>query len=153
MLRDMNSGERKNPFQLWLPAVGIIVVTWLVFWMAQSFAAACALAYPCVGAEARLAPALLFGGVMLIPLALVLLAARPSKAVRWVARLGYVALVALAAVGYWKVCFAAGFVSDPPVLIGALAICGTVWLAFLGISALTRDSQVVNAVTGEQPAS
>ncbi|QNA92205.1 MULTISPECIES: hypothetical protein [unclassified Microbacterium] len=93
-----------------LPALAILLVTWLLLWMAQGIPTLCALANPCPAPDVRVAPALLFGGLMLIP-AVVLIAfpaiGRPTAAgVRVVA---YVLLVGLAVVGLGAVLFSGGF--------------------------------------------
>ena len=97
----MTSGSQMKPrFRIWLPAVAIVAVTWLIFWMAQGFSTACILVGPCAGREVRVAPALLFGGMMLAPMTAVILMSLARSPIGWVVRLSYVVLVALAVVGY-----------------------------------------------------
>lgn len=45
-----------------LPAVAILLVTWVALWAAQGIPTLCALASPCPAPDVRVAPALLFGG-------------------------------------------------------------------------------------------
>ena len=123
-----------------LPAVAIVVVTWLVFWMAQGFPTVCNLVAPCPGREVRVAPALLFGGMMLAPLAAVILMAVVRSPAGWLVRLSYVALVLLAVVGYVVISFSGGFGVNAAFLAGLLGTCGTALLAYVGIIALRRET-------------
>ena len=43
----------KSRLGLVLPAVGIVVITWLVFWMAQGIPTMCNLVAPCPGGDVR----------------------------------------------------------------------------------------------------
>ncbi|WP_146070141.1 hypothetical protein [Cryobacterium sp. Y29] len=130
----------KSRLGLVFPAVGIVVVTWLVFWMAQGFPTACSLMGPCSGRDVRVAPALLFGGMMLAPLAAVILMSVVRSPVGWLVRLSYVALVLLAVVGYVVISFSAGFGVDAAFLAGLLGTFGTALLAYVGIIALRRET-------------
>jgi hypothetical protein len=120
-----------------LPAVAIVVVAWLAFWMATGFPIACNLVSVCPDREVRMFPALLFAGLMLVPLASALIASRVRVA--WLVRASLMALVALAVVGYAVICLSAGFGVDPPLLIGLLAVCGTAGIARVGISTPRRS--------------
>ena len=122
------------------PAMGIVVVAWLVFWMAQGFPIACNLLDPCPGREVRVAPALLFGGMMLAPLSAVILMSVLRSPVGWLVRLSYVTLVLLAVVGYAVISFSGGFGVDAAFLAGLLATFGTALLACVGIIALRRET-------------
>ena len=130
----------KSRLRLLFPAVGIVVVTWLVFWMAQGFPVACNLLDPCPRREVRVAPALLFGGMMLAPLAVVILMSVLRSPVGWLVRVSYVTLVLLAVVGYAVISFSGGFGVDAVFLAGLLATFGTALLAYVGIIALRRET-------------
>ncbi|WP_147364377.1 hypothetical protein, partial [Cryobacterium melibiosiphilum] len=122
------------------PAVAIVGVTWLVFWMAQGFPTMCALVAPCPGRDVRVVPALLFGGSMLAPLVAVILSSSVRSRAGWVVRLSYLVLVLLAVVGYGVISFSGGFGVTAEFLVGLLGTCGTVVLAYLGIVALRRET-------------
>ena len=130
----------KSRLGLVFPAVAIVVVTWLVFWMARGFPTACNLVAPCPGREVRVAPALLFGGMMLAPLAAVILVSVVRSPVGWLVRLSYVALVLLAIVGYVVISFSGGFGVHAAFLAGLLGTFGTALLAYVGIIALRRET-------------
>ena len=130
----------KSRLRLVFPAVGLVVVTWLVFWMAQGFPTACNLLDPCSGREIRVAPALLFGGMMLAPLSAVILMSVLRSPLGWLVRLSYVTLVLLAVVGYAVISFSGGFGVDAAFLAGLLATFGTALLACVGIIALRRET-------------
>ena len=123
-----------------LPAVAIVVVTWLVFWMAQGFPTMCALVTPCPGRDVRVAPALLFGGMMLAPLLAVILMSFVRSPTGWLVRLSYVVLVVLAIVGYGAVGFSGGFAVTATFLAGLLVTCATGVLAYVGIASLRRQT-------------
>ncbi|WP_146070968.1 hypothetical protein [Cryobacterium sp. Y57] len=130
----------KTRLGLVLPAVAIVVVTWLVFWMAQGFPTMCNLVAPCPGRDVRVAPALLFGGMMLAPLAAVILMSVVRSPAGWLVSLSYVALVLLAVVGNGVISFSGGFGVDAAFLIDLLVTCGTAALAYLGTVALRRET-------------
>lgn len=93
-----------------LPALGLLFVTWLLMWLAQGLPTVCALAFPCPPPDVRVAPALIFGGLMLVPmLALLMISINGRPRNEWVALLSYVALVGLAIVGLGAVLFSGGF--------------------------------------------
>ncbi|MBX3093014.1 MAG: hypothetical protein KF680_00505 [Cryobacterium sp.] len=92
-----------------LPAIGILLVTWLLMWLAQGIPGVCALAYPCPAPDVRVAPALLFGGLMLVPMGVLLLTARAGESLRWAGTLAYVVLLGLAVIGLGAVLFSGGF--------------------------------------------
>ena len=128
---------------MWLPSVAIVVVSWLIFWMTQGLPLACNLVGPCPSRDVRVAPALLYGGMMLAPFIAVILMSFLRSPVGWLVRLSYVALVVLAVVGYAVINFNSGFSVDAPFLVGLLGICGTAVLAHLGIAALPRETSAV----------
>lgn len=92
-----------------LPAIGILLATSLLMWLAQGIPTLCALANPCPAPDVRVAPALLFGGLMLVPTGVLVLTARGGQSWGWVRTLSYVVLVALAVVGVGAVLFSGGF--------------------------------------------
>ncbi|MGR6741354.1 hypothetical protein ACU6RU_04860 [Microbacterium sp. F1-18] len=93
-----------------LPAIVILLATWLLMWLAQGIPTLCALADPCPAPDVRVAPALLFGALMIVPtVALVLSARGDGRPWKWLRPLSYTALVALAVVGLGTVLFSGGF--------------------------------------------
>lgn len=99
------SGARRHAW----PALGILLATWLLMWLAQGIPTVCALAYPCPPPDVRVAPAVLFGGLMLVPAIVLLLPAvrRPRNA--WIVIAAYAVLIGLAVVGLGAVLFSGGF--------------------------------------------
>lgn len=134
----MASSIWKNRQDLVLPAVAIVVVTWLVFWMAQGFPTICNLVAPCPGRDVRVAPAFLFGGMMLAPLGAVILMSFVRSPPRWIVQLLHIILVLLAVVGYGVISFSGGFGVTAGFLLGLLGICGTAVLAHVRIIAQPR---------------
>jgi hypothetical protein len=92
-----------------LSAVAILLVSWAVLWAAQAIPTLCALASPCPAPDVRVAPALLFGGLMLVPTVVLLLTAAAGRSIGWVRNVAYVVLGALALVGLGAVLFSGGF--------------------------------------------
>lgn len=92
-----------------LPAIGIVIATWLLMWLAQGVPTVCALAYPCPDDDVRVAPALTFGPLMLVPAAVLLATASTRRRLEAVRLLAYVLLVGLAVVGLGAVLFSGGF--------------------------------------------
>lgn len=92
-----------------LPAAAILLVTWSVLWAAQGIPTPCALASPCPPPDVRVAPALLLGGLMLVPTAVLLLTAAAGRSLGWVRAGAYVVLVGLALIGLGAVLFSGGF--------------------------------------------
>lgn len=92
-----------------LPAVVILLLTWVALWAAQGVPTLCALASPCPAPDVRVAPAVLFGGLMLVPTAVLLLTARAGASTRRIRTIAYVVLVALALFGVGAVLFSGGF--------------------------------------------
>ncbi|TFD91357.1 hypothetical protein [Cryobacterium serini] len=131
----------KNCLGLVLPAVAIVVITWFIFWMAQGLPTMCNLVAPCPDSDVRVAPALLFGGMMLAPLAAVILMSVVRSPAGWLVSLSFVALVLLAVVGYVVISFSGGFSADAAWLIGLLVTCGTAALAYVGTVALRRKTR------------
>ena len=129
----------RNRLGVVLPAVGIVTVAWVVFWMAQGLPTACALVAPCPGPEVRVMPAVFFGGLMLAPLIAVILMSFVRSPESWVVRLSYAVLVLLAVVGYAAISFSGGFSVTGTFLLGLLGVCGTAGLAFAGTNALRRE--------------
>ncbi|UAJ78247.1 hypothetical protein IT072_13325 [Leifsonia sp. ZF2019] len=101
--------RRVSPAPRVVPALCILLTTWVLLWLAQSVPTVCALAYPCPDPDVRVAPALLFGGLMLVPTASLLLTARGRCSAGWVRGLSYTVLVGLAVVGLGAVLFSGGF--------------------------------------------
>jgi len=93
----------------WLPAIVILLATWLLMWLSQGIPTLCALANPCPAPDARVAPALLFGGLMIVPTLALILTARAGQSWGWVRALSYIVLVGLAVVGLGAVLFSGGF--------------------------------------------
>lgn len=92
-----------------LPAVVIVLVAWVILWVAQGIPTLCALASPCPVPDVRVAPAVLFGGLMLVPTAVLLLTASTGRSIGWIRTIAYVLLVGLALVGIGAVLFSGGF--------------------------------------------
>lgn len=93
-----------------LPAVAILLATWLLMWWAQGIPALCALANPCPAPDVRVAPALGFGGLMLVPVLVIVassLLGRPRG--EWLRIASSVVLVGLAVIGLGAVLFSGGF--------------------------------------------
>ncbi|RJT87608.1 hypothetical protein D6T64_13440 [Cryobacterium melibiosiphilum] len=122
-----------------LPAVAIVAVAWVVFWMAQDLPTACALVAPCPGPDVRVMPAVFFGGLMLAPLTAVILMSFVRSPESWLVRLSYVVLVLMAIAGYGAISFSGGFSVTRTFLLGLLGVCGTAGLAFVGTNALRRE--------------
>lgn len=98
-----------------LPALGILLITWVLLWLAQGIPTVCALAHPCPAEDARAAPALLFGGLMLAPVAVLAWSAftgRPRAG--WVTVAASAVLVGLALTGLVTVLFSGGFAVPLP---------------------------------------
>lgn len=131
--------QKRSRLGLWLPAVSIVFITWLIFGMAQEFPRACILTGPCPREDARAGPALLFGGMMLAPLLAIIITSIFRTPMVWLVRLSYCLLVVLAVVGYGFICFSAGFTVDGLFLVGLVGVCSTAALAYRGTSALRRD--------------
>jgi hypothetical protein len=132
--------QTKARMGMWLPSVAIVGVSWLIFWMAQGFPTMCSLVNPCPNRDVRVAPALLYGGLMLAPLIAVIVMSLVRSPIGWLVRLSHVTLVVLAVVGYAVINFSGGFGVDAPFLAGLLGVCGTAGLAYLGIAALRREA-------------
>ncbi|MEE6389314.1 hypothetical protein V3G71_10725 [Microbacterium paraoxydans] len=92
-----------------LPAVVVLLVTWLFLWLAQGVPTVCALAFPCPTADVRVAPALLFGGLLLLPTAVLLLTSGSRHGWSGVRAVAWVLLVGMAVVGLGAVLFSGGF--------------------------------------------
>ncbi|MBS1699526.1 MAG: hypothetical protein JST25_14110 [Actinobacteria bacterium] len=92
-----------------LPAICILLATWLLMWLAQGIPTLCALANPCPAPDVRVAPAMLFGGLMLVPAAALVLISRSGPSWAWARRLFYIVLVGLAVIGLGAVLFSGGF--------------------------------------------
>jgi len=79
-------------------------------WLAQGIPTLCALANPCPAPDVRVAPALLFGAIMIVPtVALILTARGGERPWKWLRPLSYIVLVGLAVVGLAAVLFSGGF--------------------------------------------
>lgn len=92
-----------------LPAVVVLLVTWLLLWLAQGVPTVCALAFPCPTPDVRVAPALLFGGLLLVPTAVLLLTSGSRHGRSGIRAVAWVLLVVLAVVGIGAVLFSGGF--------------------------------------------
>lgn len=118
-------------------AVVLSLATWVSLWMIQGIGIYCALAGPCPDSDVRVFPAVLFGGLMLVPLSVIVLTAvgeRPGAgraALLWVS---FAALVLLAATGIALSLFTGGFAVPSAVFgvgnaVGVLVLLGSVaWL-------------------------
>lgn len=92
-----------------LPPVIVVLVTWALMALAQGLPTLCALANPCPAPDVRLAPALIYGALLLLPLlALAFVAERPS-ARGWLAAPAYIVLGVLCLLGLGTVLFSGGF--------------------------------------------
>lgn len=93
-----------------LPAVWAVGGTWLLLVLAQFLPIVCAPVNPCPDPDVRIAPALLFGGLILLPAAGLIVTAWAERGWAWWVRLMlYIMLVGLALVGLGAVLFAGGF--------------------------------------------
>lgn len=106
---DTVESSRRTRARRVLPAVALVLVTWAVMGAAQGIPTLCALASPCPAPDVRVAPALLFGGLMLVPTAALLLTASAGPSMGWVRTIAYIALVGLALFGVGAVLFSGGF--------------------------------------------
>ena len=108
---DVKPGEtrRVNLAARVLPAIGILLATWVLMWLAQGIPTLCALANPCPAPDVRVAPALWFGGFMIVPTVALILTARGGQSWGWVRTFSYIVLVGLAVVGLAAVLFSGGF--------------------------------------------
>lgn len=94
--------------RLLLP-VYILVGTWVLMWLAQGIPTLCAPVNPCPEPDVRVAPALWFGGLMMIPTAVLGFTWRAGPRLEWVRVVAWVLLVGLAVVGLGAVLFSGGF--------------------------------------------
>ena len=94
-----------------LLALTVLLVAWFLLWSIQSTPMFCALAYPCPRPRARLFPALLYGGLMILPFSCVLWIqfSRPGKYRNVILQMAFAALISLALVGIAAALFAGGF--------------------------------------------
>jgi hypothetical protein len=92
-----------------LPALALLLGTWVLLWLAQGIPTVCALARPCPADDVRVAPALLFGGLMLVPTTALVLTARGRRRWEWVRPVSYLVLVGSAVAGLLVVLFSGGF--------------------------------------------
>lgn len=107
-----DAGARAHHLGLLLPAFAMVSVAWLVFWRTQQFPVVCALAFPCPDPNARIPPALIFGGLMFVPLVLLVLGSYTRRPAVWLSNVSYVALAGLTVLGYGAILFAGGFTAD-----------------------------------------
>lgn len=92
-----------------LPSVVVAVVVWGLMALAQGMPTLCLLARPCPPPDVRLAPALLYGTLMLLPLlAIAWVARRPYKR-GWLAAPAYIVFGVICVVGLASVLFSGGF--------------------------------------------
>lgn len=92
-----------------LPGFVVLLVTWLLMWLAQGVPTLCALSGPCPAPDVRVGPALLFGALMLVPTLVLILTARRGPSWEWVRTTSYIVLVGLAVIGLGAVLFSGGF--------------------------------------------
>jgi hypothetical protein len=93
-----------------LPTLAILLGVWLLFWVAQGIPTLCALANPCPAPDVRVAPAILFGALMLVPALVLIIAGLANRGLPGALRVTcYVVLVTLAIVGAGAVLFSGGF--------------------------------------------
>ncbi len=104
-----SGSARSNVGPRTIPAIGILIATWLLMWLAQGVPTVCALAYPCPADDVRVTPALTFGGLMLVPAAVLFVTAFSRRRFEGVRLLAYVLLVGLAVFGLGAVLFSGGF--------------------------------------------
>jgi|GEM_PF-1802859 len=93
-----------------VPAIAMLLAGWAAMWLMQGLPTLCALARPCPDEDVRVAPALAFGGLMLLPVAVLGMRAiggRPRGEGVLIAC--YVALLGLALAGVVTVLFSGGF--------------------------------------------
>ena len=131
--------KTRNRLGMVLPAVAMVAVAWVVFWMAQGLPTACALVAPCPGPEVRVMPAVFFGGLILAPLTAVILMSFVRSPESWLVRLSYVVLMLMAIAGYGAISFSGGFSVTGTFLLGLLGVCVTAGLALVGTKALRRE--------------
>ncbi|SDT08852.1 hypothetical protein [Microterricola viridarii] len=92
-----------------LPPVIVVLVTWALMALAQGIPTVCALAFTCPAPDVRLAPALSYGALLLLPLlALAFVAERPHQR-GWLAAPAYIVLGVLCLLGIGTVLFSGGF--------------------------------------------
>lgn len=105
----MSSAEKPAPRRVLLPSVIVVAVTWLLLALAQGIPTVCVLVGPCPSPDVRLLPAVLYGGLMLVPLlAVAWVSQRPSQR-GWLAAPAYIVLGVLALLGLGAVLFSGGF--------------------------------------------
>jgi hypothetical protein len=92
-------------------AFATLLITWFLLWRIQSIPLSCALAYPCPRPDARVHPALLYGGLMIVPLVAIITArvSMPTIYRRVVVRASCAAMILLALIGIAAALFAGGF--------------------------------------------
>ena len=94
-----------------LLALTVLLAAWVLLWRIQSIQMFCAPAYACPRPGARLHPALLYGGLMLIPFVAIVWVQlrRPRKYRDVILRAAFSALILLALAGIAAALFAGGF--------------------------------------------
>lgn len=108
------SADEPTPRRVLLPSVLVTVGTWVLLALAQGIPTTCSLIGPCPAPDVRLAPAVLYGGLMLVPLfATAFVSQRPSQR-GWLAAPAYIALGLVALLGLGTVLFSGGFVLGLP---------------------------------------
>jgi hypothetical protein len=92
-------------------AFATLFITWFLLWMIQSIPRFCALADPCPRPDARVLPALVYGGLMIVPLAAIIAArlGKPMKYGHALVRAALAAMILLALIGIAAALFAGGF--------------------------------------------
>ena len=94
-----------------LRALTVLLAAWLLLWIIQSIPMFCALVNPCPRPGARLFPALLYGGLLIIPFVAIVWVqlGRPRKYRNAILRVAFAALILLALVGIAAALSAGGF--------------------------------------------
>ncbi|WP_246527420.1 hypothetical protein [Pseudarthrobacter albicanus] len=104
---EFRRGQRRTVFSVLV----VLLSTWFLLWAIQGVPIYCALAFPCPKPEARVFPALLFGGLMIVPLVIIILTSfgRTRRLNRGLVNGSFVVMVLLALIGMAATLFSGGF--------------------------------------------